>query len=81
MTINVTRQHIENGLIGECDKCPVALALLDVGCLMVTVGDYDTCFYYNGQDYQIVNPPDVQEFVANFDDEAPVEPFSFTLDL
>jgi hypothetical protein len=82
--INVTAEHIANGKRGECEFCPVALAFqaaLDlgpfasidvlIGCATITTG---------GRSIAVSLPEDADQFIVNFDDGEPVEPFSFTVD-
>ena len=37
ITFDVTQDHIDKGQAGKCDRCPIALALLDWGCDEVDV--------------------------------------------
>jgi hypothetical protein len=81
MIVNVEQKHIDAGLAGECDMCPVALALIGAGCYMVTVGNYEMNFIYKDESYYLDNPNEVVLFIDNFDDENPVVPFSFRLEI
>jgi len=75
--IKVTQRHIDTAYPGECDSCPVALAIRDavdgrpvsVFYGSIVIGKSD-CFM----------PDEVYDFVLDFDAGAPVEPFEFDLD-
>lgn len=80
MHVSVTAGHIKRGIRGECEKCPVALAMLDAGATSVMVGDFyiywkiarkGTC--------RVRNPKTVQAFIERFDSGKPVKPFEFDL--
>jgi hypothetical protein len=79
MIFNVTQIHIENGLWGDCSRCPVALAIaeqfpdkkIEVHGNDITIG---------GQ--RFVTPPNVTAFINDFDDviyHDSCEPFAFEL--
>lgn len=74
--IQVTRADIKRGYINSTTGCPVALALERAGIKNVWV----SCYYLNGED-TIRTPSKVQRFMDRFDDEKPVNPFSFLLRL
>ena len=73
--INVTQDHIDNGVKDNCKQCPVALAIIEQypDSKMVKVfPDYikiDTN-YYNVQE-------SLSDFVFDFDMEEPEKPFAF----
>lgn len=84
ITVNVTQDCINSGLTGDCEKCPVALAMLQAGFIEPTVDashlewmepSVGTRFY----DY---TPGAVASFVHDFDENgiAGGKPFSFVVD-
>jgi hypothetical protein len=78
-TINVTQDDIDNGNVGDACACPVALALRRA----FKTGGYDfyvedKCMFVNN--YAYFNPPEVKNFIVNFDHGIKVEPFSFELE-
>jgi len=77
MRINVTADDIANGVHKDCERCPVALAVKRAtGCVNCDV-TADT-IYATGMPV-FTTPRSVQEFIARFDREYPVQPFSFYL--
>jgi hypothetical protein len=77
MQIEVTREDIEEGPPGFGDSCPVALAL------QRATGEWAHVRRDAIQIGEIVYdaPVAVSEFVDLFDDELPVEPFAFDINL
>lgn len=89
ITINVTQEHIDQGEEGSCDKCPVALALLeqvpDIREVAVTEESIDLWIGENANFLNIKTPDSVALFIDMFDNLDPIkpklEPFSFELNL
>jgi hypothetical protein len=80
MIINVTDFHIRHGRAGHCEKCPIALALVDLGCRNVIVDGDEVFFTYEGQYYHCNLPEEAAEFIEWFDSEETAHSFSFELD-
>jgi hypothetical protein len=79
MRVEITKEDIDNGIPCNNFSCPIALALkryypdkvISVGKLWITIeGVYHKMRYYK-------NSPIVRKFINDFDDDIPVEPFSF----
>ena len=82
MLINVTQEHIDNGLKRTCGKCPVALALLSAGAPDPFVGKDMVWIDFSDPDCMgIVLPKEAHNFIHEFDEGKKVEPFSFTLNI
>lgn len=88
-TINVTQAHIDEGVPGEPDRCPIALA---VRTDFIPVLPPDEHYYVDvGDDGITINSPSLRvlfplspersAFIYDFDDHRHVEPFSFTLNV
>ena len=79
ITIYVEQEHITNGVMCSPGNCPVSLALTKYLGVGASVGT-DKCSFgpKNDIDYQL--PKEVEYFIANFDSDKQVEPFSFVLD-
>lgn len=78
-TIHVTQDHIDSGLPAEPCYCPVALALEEQ---LGGVWFVDRGYLYKSSGSIFVNTPGiVLNFIDRFDEDLPVEPFSFELDL
>lgn len=82
-TINVTQEDIDEGQMGECYFCPVALAaskMIKGGCWV-----NETHIRASGDDEQefILSelPEEACKFIRDFDSGNPVHPFQFTLDI
>lgn len=76
-TINVTQQHIKDGVPGDPHVCPIALAIHQTtGRSHVKVEGYlftiDHGMYFM--------PFSVRNFIDAYDNNEPVQPFSFVLD-
>lgn len=81
--IEVTEQDIEQGVAGDCENCPAALAInralkpdfsCDLDCEFVSI--------FGGPGAPVLNvatPLIVRTFIERFDDYSRVSPFSFEL--
>ena len=80
----VTTEHIERGEPENCERCPVALAIMDAlpAAGVPEVGPSQISFRVS--DYQWADiglPPEAIDFIETFDGGTDdVEPFSFELD-
>ena len=78
MLIRVTQDDIRNGVQCDAMLCPVALSLRrSLPGRTVTAGEF-TIYIDDGM---YAAPVAVEEFIENFDDGAPVQPFEFELEL
>ena len=87
--VHVTEAHIADGKARNCERCPAALAILDAfrryGFTFVTVEeDVITA----GRDIEnedsfvtAVTPDVLRPFIAAVDNDQPVKPITFDLDL
>ena len=76
MIIEVTQDHIDRGNQGDCEYCPIAIAI------RATLKDYSisvggTIFEYKNSYYKL--PEKAMKFVQAFDNTLPVQPFTFEL--
>lgn len=85
--VEVTQADIDNGIIGSCELCPIALAItrhLNTDKSYIHVGKQDVIFWNkNMVDKGIsrILPKAVQHFIWNFDRTLwPVAPFKFMID-
>jgi hypothetical protein len=85
-TVNVTAEHIRDGIAADALQCPVAFALksifpyaerVTVGANLLMVKHYRSMF----QTFYVM-PQSVHDFILAFDGLTPgtVEPFSFQLE-
>ena len=85
MKIRVTREDIDNGEAGDCDRCPVALALLrHTNADEVTVGNCGVDIFHDSGlvvDYGVDLPEVARDFIKKFDTGRDVEPFEFEVDI
>jgi len=74
--IKVNHRHISKGKIGDCQKCPIALA---IGERVKTKNVEVFTFGIWVDDIQCFIPPKVEHFLFNFDTRKSVKPFGFKL--
>ena len=82
MKIQVTQTHIDNG-IPEClHSCAIAMAIKSTGGDNVTVEDADGEIFFEGSVWRAVSPSpeDVNQFIYDFDNGNPVQPFELVLE-
>lgn len=83
MIITVTQKHIDEGLIADCSRCPVALAIREVFPYVDEILIRSTDVWLGKGENLIVKelPIGVRFFIRNFDNDKDVKPFSFELTL
>lgn len=82
-TVKVSAASIAFGTQGDCKKCPIALALVALGCFGIDV-EGDSAYFYQhvaGEPVALkASLPDVaRSFILRFDDGKAVEPFEFDI--
>jgi len=80
--VKVTKKHINFGMMGDSDQCPIALALRGKGFEKVCVGTTDTYFeVLNGKSksYSYYLPKKARQFIEDFDNAGDVSPIEFVL--
>lgn len=83
MTIKVTSEHIAKGLINNCEECPIAQSILEMGFDAIDVNYCTIKFSENdmrSSQYIAPTPDEVSDFMRAFDNSQKVEPFSFELE-
>lgn len=81
MKVNVTKTYIDAGVPRDCDRCPVALAVLGEHAIPVMVGPFrmarraDT--WTEARPSEVDLPQRAVDWIRDFDNGIPVEPFSF----
>jgi len=78
LDIAVTQADIYNGIKGDCNCCPVALAVKRAGGLAVRVSQ-EIEADFDGDLHSFGIPPELVAFITAFDDGRDVEPISCTL--
>lgn len=92
ITFSVTQEHINEGEAKHCKHCPIALAVRKTISPFVdsSVGGYDIIINYRrvfveGIAYlnsHSIKLPDIAfKFIQHFDNQLPVEPFSFEVQI
>jgi hypothetical protein len=84
--VKVTQTMINEGRVRSGENCPIALAILTVVAEEVYIIVRSTTTFISstlaGTSRGVLeNPPEVFEFINNFDDGHTVEPFEFSLDI
>lgn len=78
MRITVTQEHIDKGLPGMTDECPIALAVKALGYDRVCVDDESVeASRGEGRLFYGYLSDEATQFVHDFDGEIDVEPFTF----
>lgn len=83
ITVNVTQDCIDRGERENCERCPVALAMLHAGFVAPTVSNYSLQWHEPGVGrVDLPSPSDVCNFVHDLDDGVGPNPgpFSFSVD-
>ena len=78
LDINVTDTDIVEGVRKDCETCPVALALSRAGGSAAVVAQ-DIEVVIDGVRRNFGIPPELVNFILDFDDGRPVEPITCTL--
>ena len=84
MIVEVTQEHINQGIARSCDSCPIALAIQDKGFKNVWI---DPCyFFYNYQPTplqshfaEIKNDTRVIQWINDFDSDREVFPIKIEI--
>lgn len=91
--LNVNKKCIANGVAGECEECPIALAAVAAGlnCVRVNGGIGTNAVSFVGSDgnvYGLKLPKVAVKFVSDFDMQeyddilsAPIKPFKFVISI
>lgn len=82
--VTVAKADIDEGVCGDGELCPVAIALTRTLNRNVVVEDSDISVYKpSGMslEQRIPTPRIVKDFINKFDAGMPVEPFEFELDV
>lgn len=80
--IEVTARHIKAGVAGDCEICPIALALAEAIAALgsnadVSVYTETVVVGVGGACWSAPLPEQARWFVGRFDTACPVEPFTF----
>lgn len=82
-TIRVLEDHIMRGEAENCEKCPIALALLDqlTGPVeFIEVSEAEITVHLPGGDYYTADAPaEAASFISLFDHGQDVRPFEFAV--
>ncbi|HWL72125.1 MAG TPA: hypothetical protein VNS22_27600 [Geminicoccus sp.] len=82
ITIDVTADDIASGRMGDCQRCPIASALLRQGFYEVDVGTDDAGVRReNGPWISFQLPDEARDFISSFDCDGQGWPFSFELEV
>lgn len=84
IAITVEQKHIDNGKIGSCSSCPIALAAVEpceksFGPCEVLVGFGEIEIRTENGTWKAELPSVAVNFVDTFDSDLPVEPFAFDI--
>jgi hypothetical protein len=78
ITINVTQEHLDEGVCGDPERCPIALAVKQQHGFDVSVGDYGIEYYA----WDVRLPHKARDFIREFDFDRPsAKPFTFEIEI
>jgi hypothetical protein len=75
--VDITSEDISEGKPGSCGKCPIALAATRAMGRQVTVGATTIGEFFGTRYWNL--PEIAMNFIADFDCDRPVKPFSFPI--
>ena len=81
MTIKVEQEHIDKGKMNECERCPIALAIMSVTGCWAHVRHYAVDLDTDHGTMWCLLPKEAIRFIKKFDKGLPVDPFSFDIDI
>jgi hypothetical protein len=82
MKIKVTQEHINKGISGDMNKCPIALAVLEATHLpSLSVSTDYVIIDIGTRKLSRKLPDEVKEFITAFDFHHLVKPFEFELEV
>jgi hypothetical protein len=78
MKIEVTDEHIKNGICKDANNCPIALAIRETLNLDADEVEVDGIFIeVEGRNFDTTD--EIDDFIEDFDSGTPVYPFTFDL--
>ena len=83
MLVQVMQRHIDGGVFGNASRCPISLALVDLGYAWASTGPVDCIISKTSGHKEAITyllPVAAQQFVSAFDDGGAVKPMKFILD-
>lgn len=90
LTVEVTQADIDNGVMKECDACPMAIAVYRAlvsaypeHAELIPHVESGMTHLFDRTDqlaFTAVNPEEVTQFIWDFDEFEPVRPFTVELD-
>jgi hypothetical protein len=83
IAVQVTQEDIAQGLAGDCEECPIALAIYRAlsATTGVRVGTGGVTLYRDHANAMLALPVAASRFICWFDHDDVVEPFEFELDI
>lgn len=81
LKINVTQECIDAGVPTEPAHCPIAVAVENMGAYNIEIGSDWAIAEWNDRVINTELPLSAQEFIAAFDEDKPVEPFEFEIEI
>jgi hypothetical protein len=79
MIIKVEQKHIDNGVLDNSCKCPIALAMIDAKMKDPEIHYDKMSFKAGGRYARAETSPTCRKFMSKFDTGHKVEPFEFEL--
>ncbi len=80
MKITISQKHIDEGQRGSPTRDPIAFAMIDAGLEHPHAGVTYLSWIENDCKHFVKVPKKVYDFMADFDNGKPVQPFTFDLE-
>lgn len=81
MLIRVKRQHIKEARTKNCTNCPIELAIYESTGYLSDVGSENVGIKKDSLRWDFLLPRSARRFINRFDNNKPVKPFNFILNL
>lgn len=80
LEISITESDIQNGRAGDYGRCPIALALMKLGCGQIDVDEDRILVTINSKRYKYTTPRKAMLFISDHDANTKVKPLNFSLE-
>lgn len=81
MKVQVTREHIRNGIRGKTMQCPIALALNGLGFQVAVVHKSVIILGLHQAEHRVYPSDEMARFIEKFDNGERVYPKAFEIDV
>lgn len=81
--VEVTAEHLNKGIPGDCWECPIALAILSKfpDAFRICVSKFEATFRNGGTNYALIFNKDIMKLIEDIDTGKPAQPFNLEFEL